>query len=138
MAIKNNVTRMLESRGFAYTPCELPNEKLGAVEVAEYLGVDPALVYKTIVVTRPGGGKPILAVVPGPNEVDLKALAKTLGEKKVSVTNDCIECNFCLDRFECPALYHDQELGRTNINRQVCADCGLCLQVCPKGAIVEA
>jgi len=56
---------------------------------------------------------------------------------KVKVTDDCVECNFCLDRFECPALFHDQELGRTNINQQICAECGLCLQVCPKGAIVE-
>ena len=58
-------------------------------------------------------------------------------KKKVTVTDDCVECDFCLDRFECPALYHDQELGRTNINRQICVDCGVCLQVCPKGAIVE-
>jgi len=59
-------------------------------------------------------------------------------KKKVTVTDDCVECNFCLDRFECPALYHDQELGRVNINREICVDCGVCLQVCPKGAIVEA
>ena len=58
-------------------------------------------------------------------------------KKKVTVTDDCVECDFCLDRFECPALYHDQELGRTSINRQICVDCGVCLQVCPKGAIVE-
>ena len=58
-------------------------------------------------------------------------------KKKVTVTDDCVECNFCLDRFECPALYHDQELGRTNINRQICVDCGVCLQVCPKGAIIH-
>jgi indolepyruvate ferredoxin oxidoreductase alpha subunit len=58
-------------------------------------------------------------------------------KRKVTVTDDCVECDFCLDRFECPALYHDQELGRTNINRQICVDCGVCLQVCPKGAIVE-
>jgi indolepyruvate ferredoxin oxidoreductase alpha subunit len=58
-------------------------------------------------------------------------------KKKVRVTDDCVECNFCLDRFECPALFHDQELGRTNINQQICVECGLCLQVCPKGAIVE-
>ena len=59
-------------------------------------------------------------------------------KKKVTITDDCVECNFCLDRFECPALYHDQELGRVNINREICVDCGVCLQVCPKGAIVEA
>jgi indolepyruvate ferredoxin oxidoreductase alpha subunit len=58
-------------------------------------------------------------------------------KKKVTVTEDCVECKFCLERFECPALFHDQGLGRININREICADCGLCLQVCPKGAIVE-
>ncbi|MFH0787985.1 MAG: indolepyruvate ferredoxin oxidoreductase subunit alpha [Pseudomonadota bacterium] len=56
----------------------------------------------------------------------------------VKVTEKCTTCNFCLDRFECPALYHDQELGRTNINHQLCVECGLCLQVCPKKAIVKA
>jgi indolepyruvate ferredoxin oxidoreductase alpha subunit len=59
-------------------------------------------------------------------------------KKKVTITDDCIECNFCLDRFECPALFHDTELGRVNINRALCIDCGVCIQVCPKGAIVEA
>jgi len=59
-------------------------------------------------------------------------------KKKTLITENCKECNFCLDRFECPALYHDEELGRTNINRQICADCGQCLAVCPTGCIVEA
>lgn len=59
-------------------------------------------------------------------------------KKKTQITDDCKECNFCLDRFECPALYHDEELGRTDINRQICADCGQCLSVCPTGCIVEA
>ncbi|MFC1883992.1 indolepyruvate ferredoxin oxidoreductase subunit alpha [Thermodesulfobacteriota bacterium] len=58
-------------------------------------------------------------------------------KKKVTITDDCAQCNFCIERFECPALYYDASLGRTNINRQICTDCGLCLQVCPKGAIVE-
>jgi indolepyruvate ferredoxin oxidoreductase alpha subunit len=58
-------------------------------------------------------------------------------KKKVAVTEECAECNFCMDRFECPAIYHDQELGRTSINAQLCTSCGVCLQVCPKGAIVE-
>jgi Cys-tRNA(Pro)/Cys-tRNA(Cys) deacylase len=80
-----NVTRMLDARKVPYTAFELPKEKLGALEAAVYLGVSPELVYKTIVVTREGRGKPILAVVPGPSEVDLKALAKALGEKKVSL-----------------------------------------------------
>jgi indolepyruvate ferredoxin oxidoreductase alpha subunit len=56
----------------------------------------------------------------------------------VMVTDDCTECNFCLERFECPALYHDEELGRPNINQSLCTQCGVCLQICPKGAIVGA
>lgn len=58
--------------------------------------------------------------------------------KTVVITDECAECNFCIERFECPAIYHDQELGRTNINPQLCTGCGVCLSVCPKGAIVEA
>jgi len=81
--IRNNVTRLLDSRKIAYTAFELPNEKLGAVEAAGLLGVTTSLVFKTIVVTREGTGKTILAVVPGDREVDLKALAKAVGEKKL-------------------------------------------------------
>jgi Cys-tRNA(Pro)/Cys-tRNA(Cys) deacylase len=83
MPIVNNVTRLLKARKIPYQACELPGEKLGALEVAQYLKVAPELVYKTIVVTREKPRKPILAVIPGPNQVDLKSLAAFLGEKKV-------------------------------------------------------
>jgi Cys-tRNA(Pro)/Cys-tRNA(Cys) deacylase len=83
--ITNNVTRLLDQRKIDYQAYELPEEKLGALETARYLDVAPELVYKTIVVTRKGRGKPILAVVPGTAEVDLKALAKALDEKKVKL-----------------------------------------------------
>ena len=43
---------------------------------------------KTIVVTREKPGKPILALVPGAREVDLKALARALGEKKVHLPTE--------------------------------------------------
>lgn len=87
MPIVNNVTRMLDSRKIPYKAFELPAEKLGADETARLLGVDPELVYKTIVVTRLKG-KPILAVIPGPHRVDLKLLAATLGEKKVELPTE--------------------------------------------------
>lgn len=88
MTIRNNVTRLLDSRKVAYTACELPPEKLGALEVARILGVPADQVFKTIVVKREGKGKPILAVVPGPGEVDLKAVAKAVGEKKVLLPSE--------------------------------------------------
>lgn len=79
----NNVTRLLEARKISYTAFEMPEEKLGAVEAAQFLGVPPGLVFKTIVILREGKGKPVLAVVPGDREVDLKLLARALGEKKL-------------------------------------------------------
>ena len=83
MAHKNNVIRLLEQRGIPYEAFELPREKLGAREVAQRLGLPLGQVFKTIVVVREGRGKPILAVVPGDREVDLKALARAVGEKKL-------------------------------------------------------
>ena len=87
MATPNNITRLLDSKKIPYQAFTLPAEKLGARETARRLGVDPQLVYKTIVVTRPKG-KPILAVIPGPNRVDLKLLASALGEKKVNLPTE--------------------------------------------------
>jgi len=81
--ITNNVTRLLDSKKIAYKAYELPAEKLGAEEIARILGVPLAIVFKTIVVQREKPGKPILAVVPGTGEVNLKGVAATLGEKKV-------------------------------------------------------
>jgi len=82
MANPNNITRLLDSKKIPYQAFELPAKKLGARETARLLGVDPELVYKTIVITRPKG-KPILVVIPGPSRVDLKLLASALSEKKV-------------------------------------------------------
>jgi len=79
----NNVTRFLDSRKISYMAFETPVEKLGALETAKFLNVLPETIFKTIVVTRDKPRKPILAVIPGPNSVDLKLLAAFLGEKKV-------------------------------------------------------
>lgn len=82
----NNVTRFLDAKKVKYTAFETIPEKLGALETARMLKVAPELVYKTIVVTRlKPGAKPVLAVIPGPSQVDLKLLAAALGEKKVSL-----------------------------------------------------
>ena len=90
MPIVNNVTRLLDSRKIPYIAFEFSPEKRGALETAHLLGVDPATVYKTIVVTREKYVKrrPLLVVIPGPNQVDLKALATFLGEKKIFLSTE--------------------------------------------------
>jgi Cys-tRNA(Pro)/Cys-tRNA(Cys) deacylase len=91
----NNVTRLLDTRKVPYVAFETPVEKLGAMETAEFLNVPPETVFKTIVVTRDQRSspvdkprKPILAVIPGTNIVDLKLLAAFLGEKKVHLPTE--------------------------------------------------
>lgn len=88
MSATNNVTRMLDSRKISYTVFELPAEKLGALEAARLLNVEPASVFKTIVITREKPKRPLLVVVPGPSSVDLKLLASALGEKKVHLPTE--------------------------------------------------
>jgi Cys-tRNA(Pro)/Cys-tRNA(Cys) deacylase len=82
----NNVTRFLDSKKIKYQAFDLPEEKLGAIESARLLNVPAAQVFKSIVVLRTRPGKPILAVVPGGYEVDLKLLAAGAGEKKLQVS----------------------------------------------------
>ena len=56
--------------------------------------------------------------------------------KEISISDDCIACNHCIDRFECPALYHDALRDKTAVNPALCIGCAVCVEVCPKGAIV--
>lgn len=55
----------------------------------------------------------------------------------VEITDDCNGCRYCLDYFECPALLMNKETERVEIDRNYCVDCGVCINVCPRDAIVE-
>jgi Cys-tRNA(Pro)/Cys-tRNA(Cys) deacylase len=88
MPVVNNVTRLLDSRKIPYAAFETPTEKLGALDVANLLGIEPDSVFKTIVVTCDKPKKPLLVVLPGPLQVDLKLLASAVGEKKVYLATE--------------------------------------------------
>ncbi len=79
----NNVLRMLEAKKIPHQVFELTPVKHSALETASILGIPARIVYKTIVVIRDKPKKPLLAVIPGDHEVDLKAVAAFMGEKKV-------------------------------------------------------
>lgn len=57
---------------------------------------------------------------------------------RVEVTDECDGCRYCLVAFECPALGMNVTTNKVEINRQMCVDCGQCIEGCYKGFIVES
>jgi len=57
---------------------------------------------------------------------------------RVEITDDCNGCNYCMDFFECPALYLDEKKNLVEIDRKFCVDCGVCIHACPRGAIIPS
>jgi Cys-tRNA(Pro)/Cys-tRNA(Cys) deacylase len=82
MADKTNAMRVLESRKIPYEVFTFSPEIHSATGVAEVVGLPPDQVYKTLVVLR-SKGKPMLAMIAGDLELDLKQVAQAVGEKKV-------------------------------------------------------
>ena len=85
MAEKLNSIRWLDQQKINYTLREFPDAIHSADGVADFFGLPPEMVYKTLVV-QPSQGKPILVLVAGSRELNLKKLAQTLGQKKAQMT----------------------------------------------------
>ena len=51
------------------------------------------------------------------------------------VAEQCVGCRLCIDRFNCPGLVWEEKSGKAGIDMRFCIDCGVCAEVCPKGAI---
>ena len=83
---KTNAARLLDKAGVKYNliPYEYDENDLAAQHVADSLGQEIARVFKTLVLHGDKTGH-IVCVVPGNMEVNLKALAKVSGNKKVEM-----------------------------------------------------
>jgi len=86
MTFTNNVTRFLDKKRVKYQAYTYDYDAgvRSAVEVAEAIDLPPEQVFKTLVaLTNDAKRKPLLVVIPGPDTLDLKLLAKVVGAKKV-------------------------------------------------------
>ena len=84
---KTNAMRMLDRAKIVYTAREYPHEEGVAVDgvtVAQSIGEDPACVYKTLV-TQGASRNYFVFVIPVAAELDLKAAARSVGEKSVAM-----------------------------------------------------
>jgi Cys-tRNA(Pro)/Cys-tRNA(Cys) deacylase len=81
-AAKTNAMRALDARKVWYETVTYDPAIHSATEAAVAYGAAPDEVYKTLVLLR-DTGRPLLVMVPGPSEVDMRRLARSLGEKRV-------------------------------------------------------
>jgi len=81
---KTNAVRLLDRLGVRYElrEYEVDPEDLAAETVARKVGLPPEQVFKALVARGAKHGV-CLAVVPGNCELDLKALARATGDKKI-------------------------------------------------------
>ena len=84
---KTNVMRLLEQAGVAYTPHTYEWDGKTAPDgatVARGMGVDPGMVFKTLVAKGASGGYYVFDV-PVEASLDLKKAAKAAGEKSIEM-----------------------------------------------------
>ena len=98
-----------------------------------------ALMKEAVKYSRENG--PAVVISRYPCVIDLARKGEATEPHPVEITEDCDGCAFCVKQFECPALVYHQDEAKdekyVDIDRILCTDCGVCLNVCPKGAIVE-
>lgn len=82
--MKTNAARLLDSLDIPYElrDYEVDPDDLRAESVARKVGLPPEQVFKTLVARGDRTGV-LMAVVPGDAELDLKALARLSGDRKV-------------------------------------------------------
>lgn len=84
--MKTNAVRILEDAGigFELREYEVDPEDLRAESVAAKIGLPAGQVFKTLVARGDRSGV-CLAVIPGDMELDLKALARLSGDRKIEL-----------------------------------------------------
>jgi Cys-tRNA(Pro)/Cys-tRNA(Cys) deacylase len=86
MTTKTNAARFLDQLGIEYELREydVDPEDLAAETVAAKIGLPAEQVFKTLVARGERNGV-VMAVIPGDQELDLKALASVAGERKIQL-----------------------------------------------------
>jgi Cys-tRNA(Pro)/Cys-tRNA(Cys) deacylase len=85
---KLNSQRLLESHNIAYEAYTYeydPDDPPDASTVARLIGLPPAQVYKTLVLTGASHGRPVLVMLPADRQLDLKRAAAAIGQKRLEL-----------------------------------------------------
>lgn len=85
---KTNAVRLLDNLKINYRLLEFAVDEndLSAIKAADLLGLPPEQVFKTLVARGDKSGV-LIASIPGNSDLDLKALARLSGNKKVDLVH---------------------------------------------------
>lgn len=79
--------RLLDAKSIRYDVHVYDQSIRDARQVAEAVGFTADEVFKTLVVEAPSAKKPVLVMLPSNSRLNLKRLAKALGEKKLALAS---------------------------------------------------
>ncbi|MCX6169205.1 MAG: Cys-tRNA(Pro) deacylase [Ignavibacteriales bacterium] len=84
--MKTNAIRILESQNISHTATEYESneEEIDAISVAHKIGAEPETVFKTLV-ARNEKNEPLVFVIPGNFELNLKKAAVASASKKIEM-----------------------------------------------------
>ncbi len=97
-----------------------------------------ALMKRAVAYSRDESGGPAVVIARHPCLIDRRRGPAAHDSVRVTITDDCDGCGYCVTHFECPALSLDEAEERVELDRVLCSGCGVCVSVCPKGSIVNS
>lgn len=93
------------------------------------------LLRKAVRFSRENG--PAVVIARHPCIIDSARRGELIKRIAVEVNENCDGCGFCVQHFECPAMVIDEKIEQMCVDPLVCTSCGVCLNICPKDAIIE-
>ena len=116
-------------------PIEAVARALGvAVEVRDPMKTDEAIdsVWRLL---RTEGAKVLIFRSPCALLPTTKRFQRAIVDPARCIGESCGCARFCNRVFSCPALVWDAGQGRARVDDVLCAGCGVCVDLCPRGAI---
>ena len=122
---KTNAVRKLEKQNIAFEliEYELTGDQVDGVTVADKIGYPVFVVYKTLLVTA-GTNKHFVCIIPVHKELNLKEVAKAVGEKSGAFTVEGITTDYWL--YSRGVLPNWDEEIISNLDRCKCRESRLC------------
>lgn len=144
--LDNGTTAMTGNQPTPATGIGAGGETLGAVRIESIVrgcGVkfcrvgDPYKVDKFVSMVREAlehsrGHGPAVVIARHPCPLVTPGGAKKAKRTPVRIEEDCDGCGYCIDHFECPALFLDEADKRVHVDPLLCIECGVCTYICPK------